>query len=109
MIACHERNTDAINALLNAGADPNIADDKGVTCINHAVNEGFSKAILEPIINHGAAVNATIKNNMTALMIACLNLNEGAINVLLNAGADSNIADVKGDTLLHNTVPKKYG
>ena len=106
MIACHKRNTNAINVVLNAGADPNIPGDKGVTCIHHAVSEGFRKAMLETIINHGADVNATTKNNMTALMIACLNGNEGAINVLLNAGADSNIADVKGDTLLHFAVQK---
>ena len=106
MIACYKGNTDAISILLNAGADLNMTDGNGATCIHHVVGEGFTKAMLETVINHGADVNATNKNNVTALMIACLNSNEDAINVLLNAGANSNIADADGDSCLHNAVGK---
>ena len=106
MIACHKRNTDAINVLLNAGADPNIADDKGATCIHHAVSESCSKDVLETIINQGEDANVTSKNNVTASMTACLNRNEDAINVLLNAGANTNIIDADGDTCLQTALGK---
>ena len=104
VIACHKGNTDAINILLNAGADPNIPDCKGATCIHHAVIKGCSKDVLETIMNHGADVNATNKNNETALMLACEKGSKEAINVLLSAGADPSIAKADGDTGLHYAV-----
>ena len=106
MIACGKGNKDAINMLLNAGADPNITDDMGATCIHHAVGEGCSKDVLETIMNHNANVNARNKNNVTALMLACKEENEDAINVLLDAGADPNIADGMGATCIHHAIVK---
>ena len=106
MIACYKLNADTISVLLNAGADLNMTDGNSASCIHHVVGEGFTKATLETVINYSADVKLTNKNNVTALMIACLNSNEDAINVLLNAGANSNIADADGDTCLHNAVGK---
>ena len=108
IIACHKGNTDAINILLEAGADPNITDSKGATCIHHAVGEGHSKHVLETVVSHGADVNAANKKSITALMLACANLNEYAINVLLNAGADPNTADAGGDTCLHYVAQNHF-
>ena len=101
MIACASSNKDAINVLLDAGADPNITDGMGNTCIQIAVGNGCSKDVLETIVNHGVDVNATNKKNVTALMIACEKGNANAINVLLNAGAHPNIIDANGNTCLH--------
>ena len=100
--ACDKSNTDAINVLLNAGADTNIAlDDNGDTCLMQAVYKGRSKEVLQDIIDHGADVNATAKENSTALMLACAKSNTDAINVLLKAGANTNIAlDDSGGTCL---------
>ena len=102
LIACKEGKNDAINVLLNAGADPYIPDGNGATCIHHAVGEGCNKDVIETIVNHDVDINATDKNNATALMIACKRGNKDAINVLLTAGADPNIADIDGDTCLHS-------
>ena len=104
MLACVDMNEDAINVLLNAGADPNIADDKGATCIHHAVFESCSKNVLEIIVNHGRDVNVTNKNNRTALLLACKEGNKDIINLLLNAGADPNIIDANGATCIHYAV-----
>ena len=104
MLACVDMNADAINELLKAGADPNIADDKGATCIHHAVFDGCSKDVLEIIVNHGGDVNVTNKNNRTTLILACKKGNNDAINVLFNAGADPNIIDANGATCIHYAV-----
>ena len=104
MIACENGHKDAINVLFNAGADPNITDDVGATCIYHAVLAGCYKDVLEAIVNHGADVNVTNKNNKTALMVACDKGNKDAINVLLNAGADPNIIDGVGATCIYHAV-----
>ena len=101
MIACEKGNKDAMNVLLNAGADPDIADIDGDACLQYAARSCKCTAVLQAIISHGADVNATNKENVTALMIACETGSNDAINVLLNAGADPNIADAEGDTCLH--------
>ena len=104
MIACVQGNDDAINVLLKAGADPNIAGADVDTCLHSAVSGDCSKRIIQAIISHGADVNATNKNNRTALMIACVNQKEDVTNVLLNAGADPNITDANVDTCLHHAA-----
>ena len=104
MGACEKSNTEAIDVLLNAEADSNVTDVMGVTWIHHAVHGGCSKETLQAIIDHGADVNATNKNNETALMGACGKGNTDAIDVLLNAGADSNVTNVAGATWIHYAV-----
>ena len=103
-IACAKRYTDDINVLLEAEADPNIADDSGATCLMHAVFKDGSKDMLHAIIDHGADVDATSKENCIALMIACGKNSVGAIYVLLESGADINITDIDGDTCLMHAV-----
>ena len=104
MLASEKRQVDAIHVPLKAGSDTNIADVRGYTCLMRAVNGDYSKELLETIIDHGADVNATDKDNCTALMLACTNRHVGAIHVLLKAGSDTNIADVRGYTCLMNAV-----
>ena len=107
MIACQNGNLDATDVLLNAGADPHITDTKGDTWIHHAVIWGCKKETLRKIIDHGADVNATNKNSVKALMIACEKGNVDAMNVLLNAGADPNITDTDGETWIHHASSSK--
>ena len=102
--ACCKGNKDVINALLNAGANPDISDNYDLTGLHYAAYLDCNKEVLQAIIDHGADVNATNKNNHTALMFACNNSNEDAINMLLNAGTDPTIGDINGDTCLHAAV-----
>ena len=106
MIACERGNVEAINVLLDAGADTDIADNYGATWIHHAVAGVCSKDVLQVIIDHGTDVNARKKNNATALMIACGRGNMDAINVLLNAGADTGLFDDIGATWIHHAVAR---
>ena len=104
MRACGERNEEVINVLSNAGADCNLTNVNGETCIHYAVIGGCSKETLLAIINHGADVNATNKDNVTALITACKKKHIDAINVLLNAGADPNIFGVDDAPCIHYMV-----
>ena len=99
--ACESGNTYAIDVLFNAGADPNISDEHGDTWLHYAARSYQSTEVLQAVISHGVGVNATNKNNETALIIACERGNKDDINVLLNAGADPNIAAADGGTCLH--------
>ena len=104
MIACLKGDVETINVLLIAGADLNISTDEHGTCILHAIIGGCSKDVLATIIDHGVNVNATCNNNRTALMLACQKGNLDAIDVLLNAGANPNIADYEGATWIDYAV-----
>ena len=111
MLACKKRDTDAINLLLDLRADPRIADADGDTSLHHSIEGGCYKETLQAIIDHGADVNKTNKNNATALMLACKKGNIDAINaflnlrpVLFNLRANPNIADAEGSTSLHHAI-----
>ena len=103
-VACQMGNKDAINELLKAGADPNIVDEAGETCLHITIRGRGSQKHLEALITQGADVNATNKNSVTALQVACQMKNEDAISVLLKAGADPAIKDKHDYTYLHQVV-----
>ena len=104
MMASERGNSDAINVLLKAGADPNIIDADGNTCLHFLVLQRCNKEVLEIIIDHGVHVNTMNKRNETALMIASAKGNTDIIKVLLTAGADPNITDADGNACLHNSI-----
>ena len=104
MMASRKGNVDAMNVFLNAGADPAIEDANGYSWIHYAIFEGCSKEVLQSVIDLGADVNVTSKQNCSALMLASKKGNEDAINVLLGAGADQANEDVNGDSWIHYFV-----
>ena len=108
MVACKKRNSDAINVLLNAGANPRLADTNGDTCMHHAVVGSCSKDTLQAIINHGGGINAVNNDGATALLVACNARQMESVNVLLRSGADATVADANGDTCLHIVLQGEY-
>ena len=105
MLACDKRHVDSIQALLKAGSYTNIADKNGWTCLMYAVYGDCSKEVLQATIDHGADMNATDKDNCTALMLACANRHVDAIHILLKAGSDTNIAKIDSQTcLMHAAI-----
>jgi ankyrin repeat protein len=56
-----------VDALINAGSDPNLSSRKGVTPISAAAHKG-NIIIMEKLIIAGAAVNAVNQSGSTALI-----------------------------------------
>ena len=104
MFASEKGNIDAMNVLINAGADQMIEDANGYTWIHHAIHGDYKKEVLQSIIDLGADVNAANKQNFTALMFASEKGNIDAMNVLINAGADQMTEDANGDTWIHYAI-----
>lgn len=90
------------NDLINTGANPNAADENGLTPLMYAVSrDGVS--VVEALIDGGADVNAQDKVGNTALMRMALLSRFGICRaypaiakVLIENGADINIKNYYG-------------
>ncbi|CBN58107.1 hypothetical protein OSCI_3620030 [Kamptonema sp. PCC 6506] len=97
-----------IQALLDAGANPNLPDetDEGLadnSPLMEAVSTFFATnrpEMVRLLIQRGANVNQQDSQGQTALMHALGYSDIGAIEALIEAGADLNIRDCDGNTAL---------
>jgi serine/threonine-protein phosphatase 6 regulatory ankyrin repeat subunit B len=96
LLAAAEDRTDVVEALLQADADVNKADEDDDAPLSMAA----SAPIATMLIEHSADVNATNKLGRTALWCAALQDRADVVEVLLRAGGDVNQADEDGDAPL---------
>jgi ankyrin repeat protein len=85
---------EVVRILLDAGADPNIADNKGMTPL---IANSWNLEIAQMLIAHGANVNARASDGFTPL------LNAGTVELtrlLLEHGADPFAKTEQGKTAL---------
>ncbi|XP_014663141.1 PREDICTED: putative ankyrin repeat protein RF_0381 [Priapulus caudatus] len=103
---------DIVRLLLEAGADPSVADtESGMTPLMMAVRKG-NEAAVQMLLSHGADPNAADSQGQTSLYYAATSVyfeaSSGRLNImrlLLEAGADPNAADTKsGRTPLMRAV-----
>jgi ankyrin repeat protein len=102
LVIAAARNGDvrALEALLNAGADPNSrAGVNDWTALLHAIHKHQEGAI-RVLLAHGADVNAAGRGGTTPLMMASGYGYAGLVRVLLDAGADPSRTDAHGATAL---------
>ena len=76
-----EYHKDVVRVLLNAGADPNIADDVGDTPLHVAAAYGH-KMVVEMLLNAGADANMENNNRETPLYWAKRHSQKDAIKRL---------------------------
>ena len=74
--------------LVNAGADVNDADARGVSVLVLAAHSGFND-LVEFILDEGADLDAA-EGGFSALHIAILRRDDGLVRMLLSHGADPN-------------------
>ena len=67
--AAHWDDLEAVETLLEAGADPNAADDHGVTPLMRAC-ENASVEVTRALLEAGADANAAQTGGLAALMLA---------------------------------------
>ena len=98
-----KRNVAVIEAMFEAGADPDVQDEAG----NNLLMQGLlSNSIPELVhsliqrVSDAGSVNHQNKDGVTALMIAARRGPGGAVQALLAAGADANTQTPKGTTAL---------
>jgi uncharacterized protein len=81
-----------VGFLLQKGANPNIADDKGITPLMLAAQLGFIDGV-DWLLGKGARIDATNRGGETALILAVHNKNIVMVRALLKAGANPDKRD----------------
>lgn len=94
-IAADRRDVVWLVYLLNRGANPNIADNRGVTPLMRASQLGFFDGV-QHLVTKGARVDAANSTGETPLILAVHRRDTGMMRVLLRAGADPDRTDNSG-------------
>ena len=102
MLACQSDNMDAVNFLLNKGADVNLQDRDG----NSALHFASYDICCSRLIQNLADVNAGDNDNCTPLMQASWPWISDVkkVAMLIENGAKVDLQDVDGNTALHHAV-----
>jgi len=92
--AAREGRIASIDALLDAGADPDILDDgpNGWTALHHAIHRDQTAA-LEDLLDRGADFEQASRYGETPLMLAAEEGQPRLVQLLLAAGADPRVTN----------------
>ena len=94
-IVVDRRDQTWLEFLLKKGANPNLADNKGVTPLLLACRSGFISGV-EALVKAGARVDDANSAGETPLMSAVHSRNVPLVRALLQAGADPDRTDSTG-------------
>ena len=110
MLAIHRRNEACVRVLLEGGADVNATDSTGDSCLHVAIHKGGNKQIVQALVDKCPPERRNALNNkcQTPLLLAVGKRQKEAMNVLLDAGANPDIVDEKGNTCLHVAVHQEF-
>jgi cytohesin len=99
--ACSAGDLGEVRRLLDAGADPNSADEQGSGTLLT-----FHPEILEYLLSHGADPGIQTNENGASVLAGLAHVNQlECVRVLLGAGADANRGrEASGETPLHHAL-----
>ena len=90
-----------ISPLLDAGADINARDNKGITPLDHACMEDNSDTTIGYLIQRGADTNLTDFDGLSPVFTAIQWEHASYVEILLEAGADCCVTTADGSNILH--------
>src|SRR5258705_12246017 len=101
--ACSAGELDNVRRLLDAGANPNSADEHGSGTLLT-----FHPTIVEYLLSRGADPNIQVNENGASVLAGLAYVNQlECVRILLGHGADPNRGrDASGETPLHHALAK---
>ncbi|HZV21935.1 MAG TPA: ankyrin repeat domain-containing protein [Hyphomicrobiales bacterium] len=93
---------EGVKLLLNAGADPNQADEKGESALHCAVWRGRSPEIVTALLDAGAKIDAARADGRTAFELAVCTGQQETANLLRKRGADTSLT--QADRLIGSVI-----
>lgn len=106
--AIYSRSTEALAALLDAGADPTEPGIDGDTVVHMAATVNDPK-YLKVLIDHKAPIDLPNPSGRTPLFDAVLHKRDEQATMLIAAGADIHHRDNMGNSLLHQAATGSNG
>ena len=108
-LALHQENYDLVPLLIEAGADVNVETDNGNFPLLVAAARGNANTI-QQLLDAGADANHQNQTKKdTALILASDNDHLEAVELLLKAGADPRLKNMRGKTALMYAKGRGYG
>jgi ankyrin repeat protein len=98
---CKSGTPEEIERAIQGGANVNAADKDNWTALHFAALSNKNHEVARVLIENGANINARDNDGDTPLMNAVINNWPKHILLLLDMGADANIADKSGKTPMH--------
>lgn len=104
---CRHGSLKSINKLLDAGADVNATDGKGLNVLMSVCTE--NREYLAPLlVDLGVNIDATDDSGRTALMHAAINCKDRMVEELLKFNPDISVADKDGKNALEYAIRSSY-
>jgi len=104
--ACEEERAEDALRLLREGADPDCANDSGLTSLMLACTLASLGGLVAPLVAAGAALDRIDRRSWSALICACFYGHEAAAILLVKAGAALDLVRDHGETALDLAVAK---
>ena len=99
---------DAVDALLDANADPNVYDEEDSSPLIEAIFLGHFQIVTKLIEKNVDVEKKDTNSGSTALLFACRQGQEDVVDALLDAKADPNVFDKKGNSPLGEASQKGH-
>jgi len=102
-----DRSPMVVDALLKAGADPNVSDKSGGTTLAYFCQDAPLESV-KHLVDGGARLDARDSQGRSVVQVAAALARPDLVRYFLSRKVDVNATDAKGWTALHEAIVSPY-